>query len=162
MSLAHDTSDHYKRVLSFMRLAGQTVRDTPTLPTMEERKLRARLILEEALETIGALGLAPCIQVDDGRSVYLDEKEITFDQDDGGLDLAEIADGCADIMVVTTGTLIACGIHDLSLQKCVDENNLEKFGPGGYRREDGKWVKPLTHKPPDIARVLREQVERGP
>ncbi|RME74113.1 MAG: hypothetical protein D6785_16225, partial [Planctomycetota bacterium] len=71
--------------------------------------------------------------------------------------LVEIADGCADIMVVTTGTLSACGISDIPLQEEVDQNNLSKFGPGGYEREDGKWVKPPDHKPPKILKILEDQ-----
>jgi predicted HAD superfamily Cof-like phosphohydrolase len=40
------------------------------------------------------------------------------------------------------------------MEQAVDQNNLAKFGPGGHRREDGKWVKPPDHKPPDIAGLL--------
>lgn len=48
---------------------------------------------------------------------------------------------------------------DVIPQQLVDENNLAKFGPGGYRRDDGKWIKPPGHKPPAIAKALRWQQE---
>lgn len=38
----------------------------------------------------------------------------------------------------------------------VDRSNLAKFGPGGRRREDGKWVKPDDWQPPDIKGVLQK------
>lgn len=38
----------------------------------------------------------------------------------------------------------------------VDASNLAKFGPGGRRREDGKWLKPDDWQPPRIQEVLAE------
>lgn len=156
------TSPHYQRVVKFMQLAGQVVSLTPTTPDHDIRLLRAKLILEEALETIEALGFRVSTkpyeeQSDEGNGaepVTMDNVNITSSFKP---DLVEIADGCADLMVVTTGTLIACGIHDMPLQELVDQNNLDKFGPGGYRRPDGKWVKPAGHRPPDIAGLLSRQ-----
>ncbi|RME85522.1 MAG: hypothetical protein D6785_04320, partial [Planctomycetota bacterium] len=51
-------SPHQKRVEEFMRLAGQEIPEVPTLPDEKTRLLRSKLILEEALETIHALGFA--------------------------------------------------------------------------------------------------------
>jgi predicted HAD superfamily Cof-like phosphohydrolase len=128
-----------------MRLAGQALPALPVLPSLETRKLRANLIMEEALETIKGLGFAVVIKPQsNGWDI----------QEANAPDLVEIVDGCADISVVTMGTLLACGIGDEELLKLVDENNLAKFGPGGHRREDGKWVKPPGHQPPDIKGLL--------
>ncbi len=55
-----NTTDHYDRVKTFMKLAGQDTPDEPIFPSLEIRKLRATLILEEAMETIYALGF--CVQ----------------------------------------------------------------------------------------------------
>jgi len=151
-------SDHQKRVDAFMRLAQQDVLDKPAIPSAEIRKLRCKLILEEALETIDALGYEVLIDKEFTlMSSDFDTDFICFVDNEKGPDLVEIADGCADIKVVTTGTLSACGIDDEELQVMVDENNLEKFGPGGHRRDDGKWVKPPNHQPPDIKSVLKKQ-----
>ena len=49
-------SEHQKRVESFMRLAKQDVPEKVTIPSDEVCRLRASLILEEALETISSLG----------------------------------------------------------------------------------------------------------
>lgn len=156
------TSSHYDRVRQFHEKAGATINKTPTMPPAEDRLLRAKLIMEEALETVEALGLSPLVRLSSNgehfADVVIEDMEFKADREP---DLVEIADGCADIMVVTTGTLISMGIPDIELQRIVDENNLAKFGPGGHRRADGKWIKPPNHQPPDIERVLREQGWEG-
>ena len=142
-------SDHQKRVDEFMKLAGQELPRIPVMPGGAVRKLRANIILEEALETIRGLGF----------EVRIRPFDLEFDLVETCTpNLIEAVDGCADLRVVTTGTLSALGVSDISLQEEVDRNNLAKFGPGGYRREsDGKWMKPPNHQPPDILRVLKAQ-----
>jgi len=142
-------TEHYSRVRQLMRkIPGQDTPEELTMPSLDTRKLRAKLIIEEALETVEALGVN--IYVDGDYEVPLRIDQMEFEKGNEP-DIMGIADGCADISVVTIGTLIACGIPDVELLRMVDENNLAKFGWGGYLREDGKWVKPPDHKPPDIA-----------
>ncbi len=155
-----EISPHYERVRHFMILANQRVRDVPTIPTPEERMLRAKLLLEETLETIHALGCSVNTHDAEGHAVDLDIDEIVFHADLPP-DLSKIADGCADVSVINIGTMISCGIFDLHLLKAVDENNLAKFGPGGSRRPDGKWVKPPGHVAPDLNLLLHQQRMRG-
>jgi hypothetical protein len=125
-----------------MSKARQVVPATPTVPEEKIRLLRARLILEEACETIHALGFG--LQVGELKPRP------------GGIDLVDIADGCGDLSVVTIGTLSACGIEDEPVLREIDENNLTKFRPGHTIDEFGKLLKPADHKPPDLAGVLRE------
>lgn len=157
MMTERTTSDHYESVRAFMVMAGQKVRSgKPVIPPEDERMLRAKLILEEALETIEALGLCPTLDADnavDGQ-VDITMDLVSWEDTSQGPNLTEIADGCADLSVVTIGTLIACGIPDLHLLRIVDQANMAKFGPGGHRREDGKWIKPPGFTPPDIAGFL--------
>jgi predicted HAD superfamily Cof-like phosphohydrolase len=141
-------SEHQQRVDEFMRLANQELPETPVMPGEAVRKLRANIILEEALETIEGLGFRI-------RKPY-DGFEFELEALTCGPDLVLAVDGCADLRVVTTGTLSALGVADLAVQEEVDKNNLAKFGPGGYRREDGKWMKPPGHQPPDILGVLEK------
>lgn len=141
-------SDHQLRVERFMMLAGQSIAAVPSLRSAEIRRFRAAMILEEALETIGGLGFR----------VIKPEGEDDFRLSEiFAPDLIAIADGCADIKVVTTGTLSALGISDEPLQEEVDTNNLLKFSPGAYQRQDGKWMKPPGHRPPDIEKILLDQ-----
>lgn len=150
-------SAHFLRVCEFMQKAGQATPDVPALPDAETRRLRAKLILEEALETITALGFDVEVgQTIARQTVALDDYRL---KPNGMENLSQIVDGCADVSVVTIGTMIACGVPDEPVLRLVDENNLAKFGPGGYRRDDGKWVKPHGHRPPDIAWLLTQMIQ---
>lgn len=148
-------TEHQRRVEKFMQLAGQEVPTFPTIPSPEVAELRARLILEEAIETISALGVAiyweKCC-LNPFREYR--EKDFQYKATDNP-DLVSIIDGCCDIRVVTTGTLSALGIPDELFQEEVDHNNLSKFGPGGYRDVQGKWIKPPDHQPPKINSLLK-------
>lgn len=139
-------TDHQLRVEEFMGKAGQHVPSRPYVPTLGVRRLRAGIILEESMETILGLGFE-ARQAGPGGGFDLVEIQAP--------DIVEVVDGCADLRVVTTGTLSAFGVADMELQEVVDRNNLAKFGPGSFRREsDGKWMKPPDHKPPDVMGLL--------
>lgn len=153
---------HYGMVRNFMLKAKQACPEKPIIPDAKTRILRAKLMLEEVLETIAGLGVTITVNAD-GSSGERNTAEVTIEEglchfhDNGKVDLVEVADGCADVAVVTTGTLIACGIADGPLQDTVNLNNLAKFGPGHSWNEAGKLIKPPGHKPPDIAAVLVAQ-----
>jgi predicted HAD superfamily Cof-like phosphohydrolase len=136
-----------------MQLAGQEAPRTPTIPDDDTRLLRARLILEEALETVRALGVT--VQDRKTGGVFTDD-DLEFEVT-GSVDLEGVVDGCADISVVTIGTLVAFGVDDEPILEEVDEANLRKFGPGSFAREDGKWMKPPDWVPPDIIGVIERQ-----
>ena len=157
-------SMHQRRVDSFMVKAEQNLPLEPTVPTEAERLLRAKIIFEETLETIrDGLGVDVWIS---GTTLGVSwEAAVTQMADrarftvERPFDMVETIDGCCDIKVVTTGTLSAIGVPDDPFQLLVDNNNLDKFGPGGYRREDGKWIKPPTHQPPKIKELLAQLVQ---
>lgn len=152
-------SPHQRMVDEFMVRAKQELPLKPTIPGEAVRRLRAKIILDEVIETIHGLGFD--VVLTGGHRILA---EGNFELSNAGHippDLDEIVDGCADIKVVTTGTLSACGVPDELVQLEVDINNLAKFGPGGYRREDGKWVKPPTHKPPRIREIIEHYQDQG-
>lgn len=141
-----------------MQKVGQATPSSPVVPDEKTRLLRAKLILEEAIETIRAMGVGVRLRDTGGQGgvVTVDPEELSF-YIDGEVDLEEVVDGCADISVVTIGTLIAFGVDDEPVLEEVDQANLRKFGPGSYEREDGKWIKPPGWTPPDILGVLERQ-----
>ena len=154
---------HYERVREFMQRAGQETPDQPTIPDAATRVLRAKLIVEEALETVAALGVELSVHA---SSAVADQVTIGRDADlnfqaTGDVDLEGVVDGCADISVVTMGTLIAFGVDDDAVLQEVDQANLRKFAPGSYRREDGKWMKPPDWRPPNILGVVGEVATNG-
>jgi predicted HAD superfamily Cof-like phosphohydrolase len=144
-----------------MRSDAQRIPTFPTMPDLATRKLRARLMLEEVLETIEeGLGLSVVLQVEKmSLSVPYKVENIVF-EDAGPGDLVQVADGCCDVEVVTLGTASACGIALEPCYEIVAANNLRKFAPGHYFREDGKLVKPPDH-PNCREDLLRELMLQG-
>jgi hypothetical protein len=140
---------HQQLVDHFIGKANQILPSIPTIPNVQIRELRARLILEEALETVKALGFAARAKVFETKTEI--ELEPMLEPD-----LVEIADGCWDMKVVTTGTLSACGIADEKGQLLVDENNLAKFQHICPRCGSGNSLEhqPMHDGPADIARGM--------
>ncbi len=159
-SRTHQT-DHQYRVQQFMEKAGQEIPDQPTIPDFEVRKLRARLIFEEAMETIEAMGISIRHHiVHSNNEIWLDSFHSTYRVEflnKGECVIEDVADGCADLSVVNEGTLLAFGIRDNPLLQEVDEANLRKFRGDAHRDEGGKWIKPSDWQPPNIAKVLEDQ-----
>lgn len=139
---------HQNRVSQFMEKAGQDVPNKPTIPSEKIRKLRAKLILEEAVEVIQSLGCYIGF-------TFSDEFEIRI-QKGSNVNLADVAKEMADLSVVNIGTANACGIDMEPILRLVDENNLAKFGPGHSFRADGKLIKPPNHQKPN----LQEEIDR--
>jgi predicted HAD superfamily Cof-like phosphohydrolase len=70
-------------------------------------------------------------------------------------DLTAIAKELADLLYVVYGTAVSCGIDMGPVFREVHRSNMSKIG--GYKREDGKWVKPPTYSPAAIEPILLEQ-----
>lgn len=148
---------HCVNVAFFMQEAGQEIPDHVCVPSVEVRRLRARLTLEEALETIEALGFQVfCgdVQIkDQGKALYLVEDTSVE------VNVEDIVKECLDCRVIATGTILSLGVmltEDLEME--VDVNNLIKFrkDKDGHRRDDGKWVKPSDHPKPRIGLVIEQ------
>lgn len=156
-------SEWYKQIEEFHRgmiQRGQPVKlyETPTMGTIDERILRASLILEEAIETI-TKGLGVSIRIEDraGHQVLLrsDADHVRrFEAIDLG-SLAEVYDGVCDSIVVNLGTLVAFGIPDNPGMEMVNQNNLLKLATG-HLNEIGKFVKAPNHPKPDFQQLLRQ------
>lgn len=134
-----------------MEQAQQETPKTPTIPSPEIRILRAKLIFEEALETINK-GLGVSIR-SHGDAVFCDLVDF-FAEEDG--DLIELSDGCADLKVVTVGTEIACGINGKPIFEEVMRSNFTKF-IDGHMRDDGKWQKGPSYERPNLEPILKAQ-----
>jgi predicted HAD superfamily Cof-like phosphohydrolase len=72
--------------------------------------------------------------------------------------LAAVAKELADLLYVTYGTAVSYGIDMDPVFREVHRSNLSKIG--GYKRADGKWVKPPTYSPADIESIVDEQREQ--
>lgn len=145
-------------VREFMLKAGQECPSKPTIPDLKTRKLRARLMLEEVLETINdGLGLEVLCETGSPEGkVYVNIDGIEFLEDGPG-DLVELADGLGDQMYVAyCGTGLACGIDMEPVFEEIDRSNKSKF-IDGYVDEGGKYRKGPSFRPPDIKTIIEKQ-----
>jgi len=133
-----------------MRASGQAIPETPyTMPDEETRRLRAKLIWEEAVETIDGLGFG-CLDMPSFDDLFTTLRYP---------DLEATIDGCCDLNFVSVGTLRACGVPLEPHQAEVNRANEAKF-PGGkpvpHPTIPGKFGKPEGWTGPDHYRVARE------
>jgi predicted HAD superfamily Cof-like phosphohydrolase len=101
---------------------------TPSVPDEATKILRNRLIQEEFEE---------------------------FQEAIQSKELSSMAKELADLLYVVYGTAVSLGIDMEPVFKEVHRSNMSKVG--GYKREDGKWVKPPTYSPADIQPILNAQ-----
>ncbi len=121
-------NDAQKMVQAFHEQFDIHIATTPSVPDEATKILRNRLIQEEFEELQEAM------------------------QSKG---LSEMAKELADLLYVVYGTAISLGIDMEPVFKEVHRSNMSKVG--GYKREDGKWVKPPTYSPAKIQPILEEQ-----
>lgn len=154
------------KVKAFMDKVPQKTRHTPSVGTPDERKLRAKLILEEALEFIDACGLDLQILVSNGPTdefpVKIEARDLKnntlfFSHNESKLNLIEMADAIVDIEYINLGSANTFGMQVEPLFDEVHDSNMAKFTGDGHRNEDGKWIKPSDWKAPDIKGVLKSQ-----
>lgn len=122
-----------------------------TVPDEDQRRLMAELVLEEALETIEALGFSTkTVSMDRRPVVYLGESFAPRQ-----VDLEKVIDGACDTIFVATGVLAGCGVPDTPHLEEVNRANQAKFP---YRRvvlnpSSGKYLRPEGWEPPDHNKV---------
>jgi predicted HAD superfamily Cof-like phosphohydrolase len=104
--------------------------DAATVPVVQRRVLRIKLINEEALE---------------------------FEQASRSGDIVEVADALGDLLYVVYGAALEWGIPLDAVFTEIHRSNMTKVWPDGtvHYREDGKVLKPPSYSPANIAAVLQ-------
>lgn len=113
-------------------LCPEQIGTTPAMPDEDVTMLRLRLVDEEH---------------DEFRDAMLND------------DIPGVADALTDMIYVILGTAVAMGIDLSVIWDAVHASNLAKAG--GVRRADGKFMKPISWVPPDIAGILASQRPLG-
>jgi hypothetical protein len=125
--------------------------EVPSIPPIGVR------MLEEALETISALGfkIKPTETGFYNEIRSMDDLRLVSHGDPP--DLEGIIDGCCDVIYVATGTLLACGVPDVPHLEIVNRANNAKF-PGGVAtlNDHGKFQKPAGWEPPDHMALIND------
>jgi hypothetical protein len=142
--------EHFGMNKMIMDKVEQTTSNKLRVPTSDERTLRARLIYEEAMETIEALGIEVWSSVNNAKinPLFINMGDVHYSP-------KEVLDGVADLAVVANGTLLCCGLYEVFPEalKRIDENNWSKVKDGVIRNADGKY-----QKPPGYKRVVLEDL----
>ena len=107
-------------VHNWMHAFGQVVNNKPTNIDNDTRLLRARLIYEEAIETVTALG---CYVGNQGV-------KLNFHSSGFVVDKVKLVDGLADLDVVRLGTASAYGISMRHIPNIVMQSNNSKSWTG--------------------------------
>ena len=136
----------------------QTLPAVPyTVPCYDVRRLRAKLTLEEAFETVVGLGFTVIIV--DGNPQIVDIPG--YDPHDWETAVEKVIDGSVDTAYVSTGNLAAYGVPDLPHIIEVNRANDAKFPNGkATLRSDGKFQKPDGWVGPDHAAVRESVTQR--
>ena len=139
------------RVLEMMKVFEQECPSKPSLANEETRLLRAKLILEETLEFINALGL---------KLEYIDNKNFNLTKIKEP-NLLEIVDAISDIEVINKGAAVAFGLDSEKFFNLVMYNNLTKLVNGKpLKNQDGKVIKPENYIPvtEDLRKLLNNEI----
>jgi predicted HAD superfamily Cof-like phosphohydrolase len=125
-----------------------------TDPELQHNELRAKLIMEEAVETVAALGFAAHAGFSEpyGPDDFQPDDIAKFHKQFAKPDLIEAIDGICDLIYVLLGTAVTGGFdldpHFLEVHRA---NMMKLQGP---KRADGKQLKPEGWQPPDHEKVL--------
>lgn len=139
-----------EKVTKFHVATGQPVLPRPAVPPHDRVRLRAKLIFEESMETIGALfGFS---REDVMRRLVLPMNHM-MDQIDPQAQIVDIADGLADLIYVCIGCALEMGIPLEAVFDEVQRSNMSKTIDSKLR-EDGKIQKGPKFSPPDIGAIL--------
>ena len=128
--------------------------DHPKTPSPDRVRLRASLVMEEAIEFLEA-----CFGANAYTGALRAQADVVINACAVHIDLVEAVDALADIDYVVEGSRLEFGIDGGPIAAEVHRANMAKVG--GPVREDGKRLKPPGWTPPDIAGELRKQGWRG-
>lgn len=162
----------------FHTVMGVPAHHRPLIPSDDRVRLRLEILREEFFELLSA-----CLEPADANR-YMSEfwhaeraLKNVIQEAVVRVDLHDVADALTDMDYINEGTRWEFGIDGEPVFEEVHDSNMKKAIPHAEckgkgceacthglivrRREDGKVIKPEGWKPPDIARVLREQGWEG-
>lgn len=126
-----------EEVAQFKEAHGHALPDKLEVPEFKRMELLTKLIREEFREVM--------------ESIYPEQDGVME------VDPVNLAKELADLVYVTVGMAIECGIPLDKVWDEVHRSNMSKIGPDGkfVTREDGKILKGPNYTPPDIEKVLK-------
>lgn len=112
--------------------------------------MRMALVAEEFAELVGA------VYGPSAEQTVAEAFTHAVGADDGSRDVVGAADALGDLVYVTYGMALECGIPLADVLAQVQASNMSKLGPDGkpVYRDDGKVLKGPGYFPPDVAGAL--------
>ena len=104
---------------------------------------------------VAATPLVPDEATQTLRNRLIQEEFEEFQEAMQSKDLSAMAKELADLLYVVYGTAVSLGIDMEPVFNEVHRSNMSKVG--GYKRTDGKWVKPPTYSPASLDNILKAQ-----
>jgi predicted HAD superfamily Cof-like phosphohydrolase len=151
---------HETPVKEFHEAFGHPVKYQPTVPPIDTRLLRVRLIAEELIELAEAVGVN--LRIDrkvlptqgEGAQHVLEVWSAREDK----CDLVEAADALGDLRYVVDGGNLVFGFPGERVLAEIHSSNMSKLGEDGkpILREDGKVLKGPHYFKPDIGKILSD------
>ena len=131
-----------QKIVEFHDAVGSPVPPKPVVPSLEILKLRQKLLQEEFAEATEEWELLTAV---------LDADDATQP-----VDVTAWVHELADLLYVTYGAILACGVDPDAVFAEVHRANLSKAG--GPRRADGKILKPPGWQPANVQGVIEQQI----
>lgn len=138
-------------VKDFHEKFGLAVNYKPTVPEMQTRMLRLRLIMEEITE----LAMAFDIEIQNVNSFGFDASVSPYSRDMSSI--VEATDAIGDLLYVVIGTAVSMGIDIDKVFEEIHRSNMSKVWPDGrvVKNEFGKVIKPTSYSPVDFTKALQ-------
>jgi predicted HAD superfamily Cof-like phosphohydrolase len=166
------------RVRQWMENAQENLPSFPTIPNADVRRLCARLILEEALETVNAMGIQASLTANSHGMLRIED---IYFKDTGEVDQKEVGNGLADTEFVLHWGANQFGLDHQPFFDEVCRSNETKFdwksseiiglttckvitlkdGKFCVRDKGNKIMKSPSYSPADDASILAYQVKNG-
>lgn len=146
----------FAAVRTFMVSAGSQTIGDPRAPATNDLELRVECVFEEAVEFVEACGFE--IKGDETNGVV-----------NAGLwsvrrirppNLIAAIDALCDLLYVVFGTFVSWGLNPAPFFKEVHDSNMTKVSPDKLVREDGRVMKGPSYRPPDLQRVLDDELRK--
>lgn len=130
-----------QKIVEFHEAVGAPVPPQPVVPSLEILQLRQKLLQEEFAEASEEWEKLTAVRQSGNHAQPIDVTDWVHE--------------LADLLYVTYGAILACGVDPDPVFAEVHRANLSKAG--GPRRADGKILKPPGWQPADVRRVIEEQ-----
>ncbi|MEZ4592609.1 MAG: hypothetical protein R3D55_15905 [Chloroflexota bacterium] len=130
-----------QKIVEFHDAVGSPVPEKPVVPPLEILQLRQKLLQEEFEEASEALEVLTAVLETNDPNQPLQPADVT-----------DWVHELADLLYVTYGAILACGVDPDPVFAEVHRANLSKAG--GPRRADGKILKPPGWQPADVRGVI--------